>query len=265
MKKGFTLVEMSIVLIIIGLLAGGGIQMMSVMSKRAKVIEAKQQLEALREAIKGFVQENGGLPTQAEFNTLTGTTRDSWNGVINYFHDTTLEGTGSICSRTTTDLSINGDFTATNIAFILVSQGENYNLQTRQIAATPDTVGLYNPGRQIDDQPAPTNRPTDEYDDLNVRISLAELQAQIACQPLSIINPSLHSWSAASGAYAAQIIPQGGVGYIYSLTTNPAGMTINAAGMINWAVPTVGTHPVTVRVAVGVTNVTRTYALVINP
>lgn len=264
MKKGFTLIELAIVMIVIGLLIGGGFKTMQIMSKRAKVIETKQQLEALKEAIKGFAQVNGGLPTQAEFNTLTGTTLDSWNGVINYFHDVALEGTGTLCTATTTNLAINGDFNASNVAFVLVSQGENYNLQTRQIAGTPNTVALYNPSRQIDGQPVPTNRPTDSFDDLSVQLSLAELKAQLNCQPLSIINPSLHSWNAGS-AYSVQIIPQGGTAYTYALTIAPAGMSINAAGLISWALPTAGTHNVTVRVTSGATSVTRTYALVINP
>ena len=265
MKKGFTLIELAIVMVIIGLLIGGGFQTMQIMSKRAKVIETQQQLEALQEAIKGFVQVNGGLPTQAEFDTLTGTTRDSWNGVINYFHDAALEGTGTLCTATVTDLSINGDFNNSDVAFVLVSQGENYNLQTQQIAGVPDTVALYNPATKIDGQPLPTNRATDDFDDISVQMSLAELKAQIGCQPLSIINPSLHNWSLTSGAYSAQIIPQGGSGYTYALTVNPAGMTINAAGVISWAVPTVGTHAVTVRVTSGALQTTRTYVLVINP
>lgn len=264
MKKGFTLVELAIVMVVIGLLVGGGFQTMQIMSRRAKVIETQQQLEALQEAIKGFVQVNGALPTQAEFDSLTGTTQDSWNGVINYFHDAALEGTGTICSSTSTDLSTNGDFSATDIAFVLVSAGENYNLQTRQIAGTPDTVALYNPNTQIDGQPNPTNRPTDEFDDMNVRTSLVELKTLINCQPLSIINPSLHSWNAGT-AYNVQIIPQGGTAYTYALTTAPAGMTISAAGVITWPIPTAGTHNVTVQITSGGLPVSRTYALVINP
>lgn len=264
MKKGFTLVELALVMIVIGLLVGGGFQTMQIMNRRAKVIETNQQLDALKEAIKSFAQTNRALPTQAEFDTLTGTTHDSWNGVINYFHDINLEGSGAICSLTATDLSINGDFTATDVAFVLVSAGENYNLQTRQIPGTPDTVPLYNPGTQIDDQPNPTNRPTDEFDDMSVRMSLAELKALINCQPLSIINPSLHSGNAGV-AYSVQIIAENGTSYTYALATSPAGMTINATGQISWPTPTAGTHTVRVSVTSGGDTITRTYALVINP
>lgn len=263
MKKGFTLVELSIVLVIIGLLIGGSMQMMSMLSKRAKITETKQQLAALQEAIKGFVQVNGALPTQAEFDTLTGNTRDSWNATINYFHDAALETSGSICTTNTTDLSINGDFIASDTAFILVSAGENYNLQTRQIAGTPDTVALYNPSRQIDGQIVPTNRPTDSFDDLSVQMSLVELKTQINCQPFSIINPSLHDWNVGT-AYSVQIIPQGGTGYTYSLTVKPAGMTINTVGVISWPTPIAGSYNVTVRVSSGTASITRTYVLVIN-
>lgn len=264
MKRGFTLVEIAIVMIILGFLIGGSVQMVSTMNKRAKNTETQQQLETLQEAIKGFVQTNSALPTQAEFDTLTGNTRDSWNGIINYFHDVALEGTGNICSLTNTDLSINGDFNASNMAFVLVSGGANYNLQTRQIAGTPDTVALYNPGTRIDSQPTPTNRPTDEFDDMSVQMSLSELKVLANCQPLSIINPSLHSWNAGV-AYSAQIIPQGGTTYTYTLVTPPSGMTINTSGLITWPVPTVGTHTIRVSVTSNGNTITRTYALVINP
>jgi prepilin-type N-terminal cleavage/methylation domain-containing protein len=63
MKKGFTLVELSIALVIIGLLIGGSVQMMSMLSKRAKVTEAKQQLDTLKERIIGFAQTYSRLPT----------------------------------------------------------------------------------------------------------------------------------------------------------------------------------------------------------
>jgi prepilin-type N-terminal cleavage/methylation domain-containing protein len=71
MKKGFTLIELSIALVIIGLLIGGSMQMMSSLSKRAKVTEAKQQLDTLKERIIGFAQSNDGrLPTLDELKTF---------------------------------------------------------------------------------------------------------------------------------------------------------------------------------------------------
>jgi prepilin-type N-terminal cleavage/methylation domain-containing protein len=255
MKKGFTLVELSIALVIIGLLIGGSIQATKAMRDRSKVIETQQKFEALKEMLYGFALNTGTLPaTQAQFNTLASTPRDAWGNPILYRADAAL--VANSCSPTPSTSTTSGNFVQSDIAFILVSRGKDYS--TVQTVLGLDTP-LFNQGDH-DANPA-----TLEYDDRFLSITRAQLQNNISCLPFSIVNPSLHSWNAAAGAYAAQIIPQGGTGYTYALTANPAGMTINATGMINWATPTVGTHPVTVRVAVGVTWVTRTYALVINP
>lgn len=61
-KNGFTLIEMSIVLIVISLILGGVLKTVSIQREQLKRDEARQQLELIREALIGFTLTNGRLP-----------------------------------------------------------------------------------------------------------------------------------------------------------------------------------------------------------
>ncbi|MDH5426323.1 MAG: type II secretion system GspH family protein [Gammaproteobacteria bacterium] len=64
MKKsaGFTLIEMSIVLIVISLILGGVIKTVGVQRQQLKRDETRQQLTVITEALLGFALTNGRLP-----------------------------------------------------------------------------------------------------------------------------------------------------------------------------------------------------------
>ncbi len=177
MKKGFTLIELSIVLIIIGLLTGGAFQMLKVMQEKARATEAKQTLQSVKEAIIGFAINNNRLPTATEFTdmNLTG----AGNIAIFYNSDTLLQN--SLCSSSTTLLTTvdtNG-VTTPNIGFVLAVAGENFNVQTGRIGNTVTFHQWNTPN--IDDETAILNRP-EPYDDLHTEVTLGELQATIDCQ-----------------------------------------------------------------------------------
>ena len=60
--QGFTLIEMSIVLIVISLILAGVLKTVGVQRQQLKRDETRQQLETIKEAIIGFVLTNGRLP-----------------------------------------------------------------------------------------------------------------------------------------------------------------------------------------------------------
>jgi prepilin-type N-terminal cleavage/methylation domain-containing protein len=186
MKKGFTLVELSIVLIIIGLLTGGAFQMLQVMNEKARATEAKENLESVKKAIITFAVNNSRLPTQAEFSAMNLT--GAGNIALFYNSDTPLQT--SLCSVQSTPLQTtnpNG-VTTQNIGFVLAAAGENFNIQTGRIG---DTV-TFHPWNtpNIDDETAVLDRP-EPYDDFYLQVTLGELQATAECKPLSIITPML--------------------------------------------------------------------------
>ena len=59
---GFTLIEMAIVLIVVGLILGGVISTVGVQRQQLKRDETRQLLEVAREALIGFALTNGRLP-----------------------------------------------------------------------------------------------------------------------------------------------------------------------------------------------------------
>jgi prepilin-type N-terminal cleavage/methylation domain-containing protein len=64
-QQGFTLVELSIVILIMGLLLGGLAMPLSVQRENARLKEASQQLVEVEEALTGFALVNGYLPCPA--------------------------------------------------------------------------------------------------------------------------------------------------------------------------------------------------------
>ena len=106
-SHGFTLVEMAIVLLIVGLLLGGLLMPLSTQMDQRKVGETQKVLEDVKEALIGFAIANGRLPRPATsftngvenpaacateaactgvipWSTLGITKLDSWGKIIRY-------------------------------------------------------------------------------------------------------------------------------------------------------------------------------------
>jgi prepilin-type N-terminal cleavage/methylation domain-containing protein len=116
-SRGFTLVEMAMVLVIMGLLLGGGLTLLSTQIEQQKVKGTERQLEEVKEALIGFALANGRLPCPADplvpgvelnpcnteatasglipWTTLGVNRLDGWNKVIRY------SVTPAFASRTT--------------------------------------------------------------------------------------------------------------------------------------------------------------------
>jgi len=63
--KGFSLVEMAIVLVIVGLLLGGMLAPLSMQMEQRKISETQRQMDEIKEALIGFALRNGYLPCPA--------------------------------------------------------------------------------------------------------------------------------------------------------------------------------------------------------
>ena len=73
-SQGFTLVEMAIVLMIVGLLLGGMLVPLSAQMEQRNVTETRKQLDEIQQALLGFAIVNGRLPCPADRTTPTGGT-----------------------------------------------------------------------------------------------------------------------------------------------------------------------------------------------
>ena len=60
--RGFTLVEMALVLLIMGLILGSGLTLLGAQIERQKAQDTRQALEDARDALVGFAVANGRLP-----------------------------------------------------------------------------------------------------------------------------------------------------------------------------------------------------------
>ena len=65
MNRGFTLIEMAIVLMIVGLLLGGMLVPLSAQMDQRNISDTQKSLSEIKEALIGYAMANGRLPCPA--------------------------------------------------------------------------------------------------------------------------------------------------------------------------------------------------------
>ncbi len=182
LKEGFTLVELAMVLVVIGLLVGMGMGLFGVLSKRAKHIESRETVKAVYEAIIGYAAANKRLPT--DLSGLGVKNTDSYGSPLNYY----LWGGNDLCTSTGTYLTVNDSSTGTtyqktNVGFILFSNGENRCNQT----GTSSPFNIPVQGQQVNPGSCPAG---DNYDDVVMYSDIDKLRSQI-CSTFKITTETL--------------------------------------------------------------------------
>jgi prepilin-type N-terminal cleavage/methylation domain-containing protein len=88
-EKGFTLVELSIVLVIVALISGGLMMSLSAQHEAASTAETQRRLTDARDSLLGFAAANGRLPcpaapgtTGAESVASDGSCTNPWDGFL---------------------------------------------------------------------------------------------------------------------------------------------------------------------------------------
>ncbi len=71
-QTGFSLIELAVVLVIIGLLVGGGIAAVQVSTEQTRRSEQRDQFETVRAALYGFAMSRGRLPCPDTSDPLDG-------------------------------------------------------------------------------------------------------------------------------------------------------------------------------------------------
>ena len=61
-QSGFTIIEMAIVMVIIGLLMGGGVKMITILTQKKHRAENRHYLALVKESLLAYAQANGVLP-----------------------------------------------------------------------------------------------------------------------------------------------------------------------------------------------------------
>lgn len=72
--SGFTLVELTVVLTILGLLAAGGLAVSASMIEKANYVDTRKQLAIINETLENYYTVNGRLPCPASLDAIPGST-----------------------------------------------------------------------------------------------------------------------------------------------------------------------------------------------
>jgi prepilin-type N-terminal cleavage/methylation domain-containing protein len=225
---GFSLIELAIVLVILGLLLGMGTGLIGMLTKRAKLHETRGIIDAGIESLISYGASNNSLPDTVTFSTVVRNPNDVWGKSLYYITDDDLTDStyGGICGRKTTQLQLlncpstgcgTPTNTISNVALIIISGSANFNNQTSIPVTNPVTtstdINHYNQGLQVDDYTTDMNR-TEPYDDVVKWITLDELRIKAGCDVphLNIVNNEL-PYGFESSTYTATIFGDGGVPY----------------------------------------------------
>ncbi len=206
-RRGFTLIEMAIVMIIIGLLAGGGTFVMGMLTERKARNESLDYLHLARQALISYASTQGKLPsadtdqdgagdgaTSGGFPYVDLKVRptDFYKGVLRYaFNPNLSTDLQTTCSALRAGLSgapdvVDGDGSSTSfsVAAVLASpgpmdadgDGNNLDRITSGSHQGDNTDGVPNYIRFA---------PTDTFDDLVVYIGEHELYSEL-CEYLTL-------------------------------------------------------------------------------
>jgi prepilin-type N-terminal cleavage/methylation domain-containing protein len=227
--NGFTLIELSVVLVIIGILVGLGSSMMGPMTNYVRVRETRDIQDTALQSVISWASSNNTIPhaflttdaanyvVKSAFKSVVTRNQDAWGRDIIYLYDANLYNANptkdTICGRRSTPLSleiVDGSAvtsTVTNVAFAVLSDADNATLKSTRngtdIAAsvasstgiTPITISVKGPNGYMARW-----------------VTLDELRSKIGCQgaPLKIVNNELPSGKAGS-SYTATLTADGGV------------------------------------------------------
>jgi prepilin-type N-terminal cleavage/methylation domain-containing protein len=254
--NGFTLIELSVVLVIIGILVGMGASMMGPLTNFVKVRETKDLQDASIQSIISWASSRNRLPTKDEFSTVAKNNKDAWYQEFLYLYDASLIASTSkdnICGRRSTSLKLDpGTGTPLNdIAFVIISRADNReNLKFKSTysgtlisgSGTVNTVPYLNfevsaagitPSGSLNG----TIISSGTNPDILRWVTLDELRSKIGCQgaPLKILNNELPPGYSTTGySYNATILADGGVSSTYgwcvktaTAPTPPANLAFN--------------------------------------
>jgi prepilin-type N-terminal cleavage/methylation domain-containing protein len=260
--RGFTLVEMAIVLVIVGILVGLGVGMITPLTTMTKDRETRESLAANRESIVSWAASNNRVPTTALFPNIATISGDPWGQQLVYLYDNSLAPAiptkDTICGRRSTALRVVTTAPAAtidNVAFVLLSSGSNGLVGTTLTASAVPVIAATLNGAASG--PAIANGARGNAtgvvtlditgNDIVSWVTLDELRTKIGCQgaQLKIINNGLPSGTVASpypsatAGASVTISVDGGAtpGNLRWCIEAPAAAALPAGLVFNFAVP----------------------------
>ena len=208
-RNGFTLVELAVSLVVIGLLIGLGTAMVGPLMSAIKVRESRENLGAAVESINSWASSNNRLPDVAggtsDFKGVVRTPADAWGRDFIYLYDCRFASTDSvacpgaapaitkdtICGRRTTNITLTDHNTGAsiqNVVYAVFSQSDDAAANSTFSACPPS-------GTAVSSGPRTATTPVcaDTANDLVRWATLDELRTKVGCQgpQLRIVNNEL--------------------------------------------------------------------------
>lgn len=193
-RRGFTLVELAVSMVVIGILLGLGMSMVGPLMTTIKVRESKENLGAAVESINSWASGNNRLPDTDDtkpdtyWKNIAKTSTDAWGRDFIYLYDTNLAPVtatkDTICGRRTTAISLidSNNSTIQNVAYVVLSQGDDATTQATLNGAVPESgaaTGIITLDAKVSD--------------IARWVTIDELRTKIGCQgaQLKIVNNEL--------------------------------------------------------------------------
>jgi prepilin-type N-terminal cleavage/methylation domain-containing protein len=256
-RLGFTLVEIAMVLVVIGILLSIGAGLIGILSKRAKFNESREIVKAAREAVIGYAISNKRLP--AALSDTGARTADAWANSLDYNYSTNLIGAGvNLCTTqpspylTVTDNRTSPATIKNNVVVVILSRGDNGASET----GTFPTFTV--------------NEQSDTYNDIVEYIDISLLRERV-CHSLLITTDSLPSGTEEM-AYPPTTLEatDGTAPYAWSVAAGslppPPVLSLSAAGAITGTPTTDGSYNFTVQVSDSeLRTSSKSLAITINP
>jgi prepilin-type N-terminal cleavage/methylation domain-containing protein len=128
-KKGFTLIELALILVILGILLSGGIGMISILVKNQKFNETKAIVNKACKSIEGYAVSHKKLPP--DINSLGISTKDAYSNVLNYAFASNMDILDFCNNEPSNWIKLDDNGVVKDIAFIVYSKGANMHDETK--------------------------------------------------------------------------------------------------------------------------------------
>lgn len=245
-NKGFSLLEVAIILVIIGVLLSGGITLFNMLMKKQQTDKLKNKVDTVYEYILSYVSMNKTFPNSLD--DLKIDVYDFGTNKLLYKSATTTD----ICNEAVNNLLTVNDKVSGNtnnrVAFIIFSRGDNRCNQTGDASGTNFTIERPENNVSCIDNTTGASLP---YDDIVRYITIDDLRQQI-CSSFTITTTSLPDGIMHQAYPSVQIEATNGVKpYTFSLVSGsgnlPPGLTLNSNGTISGTPTQAGTYSFTVQ------------------
>jgi prepilin-type N-terminal cleavage/methylation domain-containing protein len=256
-NKGFTLIELAMVLVIIGLMIGIGASMLGPMTKRAKSFQTEETVKEAYNAIVGYAVSSKRLP--ANLSVVGTKTIDAYSGNLIYYPAAGITAADLCVTHGTYHTVSDKGVNKTRVAFVVFSSGENLCNETG--TASPFT---------ITDLGIAGNCPSDatySYDDFVMYMDIDTLREEL-CNTFRIVTDNLPTATEEVAYPSVNLQATDGItSFTWSDSGGlPTGLTLSAAGQISGAPTVDGVYNflVTVTDQEGKT-ASKSFSLTVNP